>query len=164
VETRPSLDSQPAIAISMSDNLIVLRPQGRLDLDATHALVAAVDAAGPESTVLIDLDGAVPEPEAVPGTRATFPASFEITTTIGRATIEVLGPGCVRLRSPQSHWTIDLNERRFCRSSRPLDRCFVAPDDWTSIRSIWATSDGVSVLTNGDAIISTATRWVSAVA
>jgi hypothetical protein len=155
VKTRPSLDDQPGIAISMADSLIVVRPNGRLDLDATHALVAAVDAAGFGSTVLIDLDGSASSPVAVTG---------GLSTTFDRATIEVVGPGCVRLRSPQSYWTIDLNERRFCRSSRPLDRCFVAADDWTEIRSISVTNDGVSVLTCADSIISTATRWVSAVA
>src|SRR5215208_1522423 len=71
VKTRPSLDDQPGIAISMADGLIVMRPNGRLDLDATHALVAAVDAARFDSTVLIDLDGSSSSPVAVTGRIST---------------------------------------------------------------------------------------------
>jgi hypothetical protein len=164
VETRPSLDDQPAIEISMSDDLIVVRPQGRLDVDATIALVEAVDAAVANCTVLLDLDGSAPEAEMVADRPHACHPSFGVTTTIERATIEVIGAGCVRLRSPHSHWLIDLNHRRFCRSSRPVDRCFVAPDEWTPIRSIWATEGGVCVLTRNEAVISTATRWRSAVA
>lgn len=164
MEIRPSLDNQPAIEVSMSDDLIVLRPEGRLDLDATHALVAAVDAASGSAMVLIDLEGSMPRADVITDRPHACHPSFGLTRTIERATIEVIGPGCVRLRSPHSHWTIDLNQRRFCRSSRPLDRCFVAPDGWTPIRSIWATADGVCVLTKNEAVISTTTRWVSAVA
>jgi hypothetical protein len=34
--------------------------------------------------------------------------------------------------------------------------------DWIGIRNVWAASVGVAVLTNDDAIISTATPWVAA--
>jgi hypothetical protein len=36
-------------------------------------------------------------------------------------------------------------------------------DDWTPIRSVWAASVGVAVLTEDDSIISTATPWVAEV-
>ena len=48
----------PAIAVSMIGDIVVLSPRGRLDLDATYALVQAVDAAScSDRKVVIDLDG-----------------------------------------------------------------------------------------------------------
>ena len=48
----------PAIAVSMVGDIVVLSPRGRLDLDATYALVQAVDAASSsDRKVVIDLDG-----------------------------------------------------------------------------------------------------------
>jgi hypothetical protein len=153
----------PTIAISMVGDLVVLQPHGRLDLESTHTLVNAVDAAGADSTVVIDLDGSAHRSSD----ELSYPTSAtSIVTEVlpSVPTIEVVAPGCVRLSSPRNHWTIDLTARRFCRSAGPVDRRFVPLEDWIPIRNVWATKDGVAVLTDGDAIISTATRWVAAVA
>ena len=157
------LDSvDPAIAVSMVGDIVVLSPRGRLDLDATRALVQAVDAASnADRKVVIDLDGSA---ELSPAdllfrTGATPPNGVPLPQT--QPTIGVIAPGCVRLSSPRGHWTIDLSERRFCRSAEPVDRRFVGIDDWIGIRNVWAASVGVAVLTDDDAIISTATPWVA---
>lgn len=161
--------SDPTIAVSMVGNLIVLRPSGRLDLESTRTLVNAVDAAaGTDTTVVIDLGGAPgsalgPDllPTALLDKVATGPHP---ETAVTLPTIDVIAPGCLRLSSPQSHWTIDLTERRFCRSAEPVDRRFIDPAYWTTIRNVWAGGDGVGVLTWDDSIVSTATRWIAAVA
>ena len=152
----------PSIAVSMVGDIVVLSPRGRLDLDATHALVQAVDAASAaDRKVVIDLDGSaeLSPAELLFRTEATPPNGVPLP--VSHATIGVIAPGCVRLSSSRGHWTIDLGERRFCRSAEPVDRRFVGVDDWTAIRSVWAAAVGVAVLTVDDAIISTATPWVS---
>jgi hypothetical protein len=158
------VSSDPSIAVSMVGDIVVLSPRGRLDLDATYALVHAVDAASSSDTkVVIDLDGSA---ELSPAdllfrTEATPPNGVPLPVT--RPTIGVVAPGCVRLSSSRGYWTIDLTERRFCRSAEPVDRRFVGIDDWIGIRSVWAAAVGVAVLTNDDAVISTATPWVAGV-
>jgi hypothetical protein len=163
VANHPIDPVDPSIAVSMVGDIVVLSPRGRLDLDATHALVHAVDAAsGSVRTVVIDLDGSaeLSPAELLFRTEATPPNGVPMPVT--QPTIGVIAPGCVRLSSPRGHWTIDLSERRFCRSAEPVDRRFVGLDDWTGIPNGWAASVGVAVLTIDDAIISTATPWVAA--
>jgi hypothetical protein len=153
----------PSISVSMVGDIVVLSPRGRLDLDATHALVQAVDAAScSDGKVVIDLDGSaeLSPAELLFRTEATPPNG--VPMPVSNPTIGVIAPGCVRLSSARGHWTIDLSERRFCRSAEPVDRRFVGIDDWTGIRNVWAASVGVAVLTVDDAIISTATPWVAA--
>ena len=155
------VSSDPSIAVSMVGDIVVLSPRGRLDLEATYALVNAVDAASSsDKKVVIDLDGSA---ELSPAdllfrTEVTPPNGVPMPVT--HPTIGVVAPGCVRLSSTRGHWTIDLTERRFCRSAEPVDRRFVGIDDWIGIRNVWAAAVGVAVLTNDDAIISTATPWV----
>jgi hypothetical protein len=152
-----------AIAVSMVGDIVVLSPRGRLDIDATYALVQAVDAAScSDRKVVIDLDGSaeLSPAELLFRTEATPPNGVPLPVT--RPTIGVIAPGCVRLSSTRGYWTIDLGERRFCRSAEPVDRRFVGIADWIGIRNVWAASVGVAVLTNDDAIISTATPWVAA--
>ena len=152
----------PSIAVSMVGDIVVLSPRGRLDLDATQALVHAVDAASSsDRKVVIDLDGSaeLSPAELLFRTEATPPNG--VPMPVSHPTIGVIAPGCVRLSSTRGHWTIDLSERRFCRSAEPVDRRFVGIDDWTGIRNVWAASVGVAVLTIDDAIISTATPWVA---
>lgn len=160
----PADPVDPAIAVSMVGDIVVLSPRGRLDLDATYALVQAVDAAScSDRKVVIDLDGSaeLAPAELLFRTEATPPNGVPLPVT--QPTIGVIAPGCVRLSSPRGYWTIDLGERRFCRSAEPVDRRFVGIDDWTGIRNVWAASVGVAVLTADDAIISTATPWVAGV-
>jgi hypothetical protein len=152
----------PSIAVSMVGDIVVLSTRGRLDLDATPALVHAVDAAScSDRKVVIDLDGSaeLSPAELLFRTEATPPNGVPMPVT--HPTIGVIAPGCVRLSSTRGYWTLDLSERRFCRSAEPVDRRFVGIDDWTAIRSVWAASVGVAVLTADDAIISTATPWVA---
>jgi len=157
VVAMPRSESTPSIEISMDGDLIVLRPNGQLDLETTYSLVSAVDAgADADASVLIDLDGSGARPAADHGLRLVGEA------TATQPTIDVVAAGVVRLSSPHSHWMIDLGEARFCRSATPISRRFVAPDEWTGIRTIWATREGVSILTDTDAIISTSTRWIAA--
>ena len=166
MQDRPfTMNSDPMIDISMVGDVVVLRPVGRLDLDSTHALVSAVDAASEsDTTVVIDLDGSAQWTRTDPMFRgATPPYGTVLATGAIQPTIGVIAPGCVRLSSPNNHWTIDLGERRFCRSAQPVNRRFVGIDDWIPIRNIWAASDGVAVLTVDDSIISTATPWIAGV-
>jgi hypothetical protein len=158
-------DGDARINVSMVGNVVVLRPRGRLDLESTHALVTAVDAASDADTaVMIDLDGTAPEnaAELVYRSSPTPPYGMPLTLATSVPTIGVIGPGCVRLSAPNNHWTIDLSERRFCRSAEPVDRRFVPAENWTSIRNIWAASEGVAVLTLDDSVISTAIPWIVA--
>jgi len=159
-----TMSSDPLIDITMVGDVVVLRPIGRLDLDSTHALVSAVDAASEsDTTVVIDLDGSEQWTQTDPMFRGATPPYGTPVAGQMLPTIGVVAPGCVRLSSPNNHWTIDLTERRFCRSAQPVDRRFVGIDDWTPIRNIWAASDGVAVLTVDDSIISTATPWIAGV-
>jgi hypothetical protein len=152
------------IAVSMVGDVVVLSPRGRLDLDSTIALVNAVDAAsGSDNKVVIDLDGSAELSPAELLFRSEATPPNGVPLPVSAPTIGVIAPGCVRLSSPRQHWTIDLSERRFCRSADPVDRRFVGLDDWTPIRSVWAASVGVAVLTTDDSIISTATPWVAEV-
>lgn len=158
ISTSPGAAS---ISVSMVGDIVVLSPRGRLDLDSTHALVTAVDAAAGDGRVVIDLDGSaeLAPAELLFRSEATPPNGVPMPVT--KPTIGVIAPGCVRLSAPGQHWTIDLSERRFCRSAEPVDRRFVGAADWTPIRNVWAASVGVAVLTDDDAIISTATPWVA---
>lgn len=156
-----NVPSDPMIAVSMVEDIVVLTPRGRLDLDATYALVQTVAAAASNNKVVIDLDGSA---ELSPAdllfrSEATPPNGVPMPVT--SPTIGVIAPGCVRLSSPRNHWTIDLSERRFCRSADPVDRRFVGIADWTPIRNVWAAPVGVAVLTADDSLISTATPWVA---
>ena len=64
----------------------------------------------------------------------TMASRLRGATVTAKPTIDVVAAGVVRLSSPHSHWMIDLTERRFCRSATPVNRRFVAPDEWTGIR------------------------------
>jgi hypothetical protein len=154
----------PAIAVTMVGDILVLSPRARLDLEATHALVQAVAAAScSDGKVVIDLDGSAELSPAELLFRTEITPPNGVPLLITEPTTGVIAPGCVRLSSSRGHWTIDLGERRFCRSAEPVDRRFVGVDDWIGIRNVWAASVGVAVLTNDDAIISTATPWIAGV-
>ena len=90
----------PAIAVSMIGDIVVLSPRGRLDLDGSAELAPAE---------LLFRTGVTP-PNGVP-------------LPVTHPTIGVIAPGCVRLSSSRGHWT---NSRRLgCgrwvlrRASRP---------------------------------------------
>ncbi len=150
---RPVPPCEPALSISMLDDLVVIRPRPRLDRCGTQTVVMAVAGATESgSTVLIDLGGpdgygSRPHPlgagvVACPSSLATVPA-----------------PGCVQLVFHDQSWTLDLPARRFCRSATPVTPSFVRPADWTCMTSIWVTAEQTSVLTADGTLVSAAVSW-----
>ena len=135
---------EPAITISMCDDLVVICPPSPLGLDSTHALVAAA-AAGVlgGSMVMIDLDGETDSSELV----ALGPISdglVDPTAVAGH--VGVVGAGCVRLSTADSYWTIDISEGRLFRAETIVDHHFVGRADWTSVQAIWLTCSSITAL------------------
>jgi hypothetical protein len=151
----------PPITVSMDGDLVVIRPERRLDRDASMALIAVINAAVVAgATALIDLErGIRPRTQVVAARRShgsetpRRPADISRSVT-ARNGITLAGPGCIRLATTRSCWTIDLTARRFCRSATPLEARFVAPDFWIGVRQIWITADSVTAITTADSLIS----------
>ena len=153
----------PSIAVSMVGDIVVLSPRGRLDLDATHTLVQAVDAAScSDRKVVIDLDGSaeLSPAELLFRTEATPPNGVPMPVT--------------HRRSESSRRDACGSRRRagIGRSTSASGASVAAPS-----RSIGASSASTTgpasatcgrrasawrCLTADDAIISTATPWVAA--
>lgn len=144
----------PTVGISMHDDVVRLEVCRRLDLEATIALVDAVDAAVlAGATVLIDLrcdGGRLPPADEVvtahPG-----------TDTVGR--LDVRGSGYVQLAADGSCWMIDLVGARLCRGAGRIDPCFVASTAWTPIDAIWIARESVHALTTEGDYLTRAVRW-----
>ena len=152
----------PPITVSMDGDHVVIRPERRLDRDASMALIGAINAAVMAgATALIDLERGIR-----PRTRVVAPAR---RPHVGEAPwrladmsksesanngITFAGPGCIRLATTRSCWTIDLSARRLCRSATPLEARFVAPDFWIGVRQIWISADSVTAITTADSLIS----------
>ena len=150
-------ERDPAISISMDDDQVVIRPQRRLDHEATVALNAVLNAAViAGSTVVVELElddrtGAhptSPAPHAVACKFTRDQASGTVTEVV------TAGPGCITIASTGSWWTIDLVNRRFCRSATPVDPRFVGLDLWIGVRKVWVSAARMTVLTAGDTLIS----------
>ena len=152
----------PPITVSMDGDQVVIRPERRLDRDASMALIAAINAAVVAgATVLIDLErGIRPRNQVVAPARRSHaretprrPADISRSVT-ARNGITLAGPGCIRLVTTRSCWTIDITARRLCRSATPLEARFVAPDFWIGVRQIWISADSVTAITTADSLIS----------
>lgn len=141
-------------AVSMHDDLVVVGLPTWLDRSATTTLLAVVGAATECSlTVLVDLDH---DPNDATS-RATCTADSAIAARW--AGPWVVGEGCVGLRTASAYWTFDLNRRRLFRSEAPIDTRFVEPHRGVSIRKVWATHSGTTVLTSDDDYLSAAAGW-----
>ncbi len=145
---------EPAITVSMQDEQIVIRPQRRLDREATVVLNAVLNASVTAGTMtVLDLDGVLRSSATISafahrGVDDGAPAQEQ------RNEVFVAGLGCIRISSLGSWWTIDLERRRFCRSATPVDPRFVAASLWTGVRRLWLSSSTVAVLTTDDCVIS----------
>jgi hypothetical protein len=152
---RPELPCEPALSISMLDDLVVIRPRRRLDRCGTETLVMAVAGATEAgATVLVDLGPGEGERTIRPlgplGTgMAPCPESHAV----------VPAAGYVRLGFNGQCWTLDLPGRRFCRSTAPVLPSFVEPAHWTPITSILVTDDHTAVLRTDGTMVSAPVTW-----
>jgi len=145
------------VTISMCDEHVVICPPSHLDLDSTHALVAAA-AAGVlgGSTVMIDLDTHTASSELV----ALGPITdgrVDPVAVAGR--VDVLGAGCVRLSTADSYWTIDIAEGRLFRTETIVDHHFVGRADWTCVQAIWLGCSSITALCMDGSYISARVIW-----
>jgi hypothetical protein len=153
---------EPAVTISMIDDVVVVRPRPPLDLDATDALVDAVasvvasgatvmlalheDTTGAHVSSTFDRDDAVQAPDPVDH---------------GRGTARAFLPGFVRLDSGRGTWTLDLLAGRLCRSEGPVKPSFVQPGEWIGIEAIWVTRSRFRVLTSDGVYLTANMAWTS---
>ncbi len=147
---------EPGISVAMESDLIVVHPRRDLDRPATETFVAVVDAAtrlGVTVSVPFDTD-AGPDPLS-----GVIDPELEGHRANGGGPAEVVGPGRIRLHSSAAWWTIDVGRRRVCRSERSVDWRFVAPEWWTSIRSLWVAGGRVAVITDAGECLSIAASW-----
>lgn len=147
----------PPITVSMDGDHVVIRPERHLDHDASMALISAVNAAViAGATALIDLEqGTRSTARAVgPARRAGGQESPRRPVDAALSGITLAGPGCIRLRTTLSYWTVDLATRRFCRCTTPLEARFIGSDFWIGVRKLWISAESVSALTVTDSLIS----------
>lgn len=158
VPTTPVLDENEAgVRISMSDDLVVIRPPRRVDVDTTHVLVdAAASAISAGAVVMVDLDH-----ESTDDLLWFRPRRDDTTASVtdegGPAA--VLGAGWVRLSTRDSYWTIDVARGRLYRADTLVDPHFVAEAAWTGVRALWVTRTHVTALTADGTYVSTRTSW-----
>jgi len=148
---------EAAVTISMCDEHVVICPPSHLDLDSTHALVAAA-AAGvlSGSTVMIDLDTHIDSSELV----ALGPITDSRVDPVAVAGhVDVLGAGCVRLSTADSYWTIDIAEGRLFRAETIVDHHFVGRSDWTYVQAIWLGCSSITALCIDGSYISARVVW-----
>ncbi len=151
------LGRESAVTISMCDDHVVICPPSHLDLDSTHALVAAA-AAGVlgGSTVMIDLDNETDSRELVARGPITG-GGIDPVAVAGH--VDVLGAGCVRLSTADSYWTIDIAEGRLFRAETIVDHHFVGRTDWTSVQAIWLGCSSITALCADATYISARVIW-----
>jgi hypothetical protein len=158
----PTADVRPehlpsTIAVSMDDDVIMIRRHGEFDRETTETLLEVIDAATSCGTpVLIDLDGSGPSP-AMTISPCTASHAVASDTTWGEPT--VLAPGCVRVASSSTYWTFDLGRGRLFRSDEPIDHRFVEPSAWIGIRKVSVTESTTSVLTDDGTVMTTPAAW-----
>ena len=155
------LDSNDAsVMVSMCDDHIVISPSTRLDLAATRALInVAASAIRSGSIVMIDLDPDTPSDDLIShGPVSGRPAALLCG---GEGSVRLLGPGCIRVATTESHWTIDLSLSRLFRSEKPIEPFFVSTDRWTPIRALWASCESITALANDGTYLSCRTVWTT---
>lgn len=149
---------EPSIKVSMVRGQIVIQPIGRLDDDGIEALLdalAGAQAAG--ATVVFDLAAmdrdhrsafsmTVPC-DAPNGRRASRPGSSRPLDG------EIVGPGCIRLASTTSWWTVDVAGRRLSRAAARLDPRSVAAEAWVPVRTVSISPRELSAVTGDGAFI-----------
>lgn len=148
---------EPTLGVSMFGDHVVIRPPRHLDLDLTLVLVDAVGAAiRGGSSVMIDLDADTDSPDLVavgPSAQGSQP------TAVDNGSVDVLGPGYVRLSTADSRWTIDISRERLFRSDGAVDPSFVPTEVWTPIRAVWLTCSALTALCVDGSYISGRPSW-----
>jgi hypothetical protein len=141
----------------MCDDHVVICPPSHLDLDSTHALVAAA-AAGVlgGSTVMIDLDHETDSHELV--ARGPIAVGWVDPAAVA-GHVDVLGAGCVRLSTADSYWTIDIAEGRLFRAETIVDHHFVGRANWTYVQAIWLGCSSITALCTDGSYISARVIW-----
>jgi hypothetical protein len=148
------------VTVSMFDDHVVINVPQRLDLDATEVLMNAASAAVRSGvTVVIDFHASTSREDLI----ASGPPSAAGATThpIAPGGVSILGAGRVRLATADSFWTIDVAHGRLFRAEKPIEPCFVAPDDWIAIRALWANCESVTALTSDGTYLSTRAVWAT---
>ncbi|WP_148288586.1 hypothetical protein [Ilumatobacter nonamiensis] len=159
--TNPTPDEgESGVLVSMADDLVVIRPAQRVELDTTHVLVdAAASAVTAGALVMVDLDHETDSDDLLwfrPRHDDTTPS---LASEPGVA--EVLAPGWVRLSTRDAYWTIDVARSRLFRSETLVDPHFVADPAWTGVRALWISCTHVTALTADGSYLSTRTAWTS---
>jgi hypothetical protein len=155
------LDSvDPCVKVSMYDNHIVISPSTRLDIASTRALISvAASAIRSGSNVMIDLDPNTPSDDLIShGPVSGRPAAL---LGDGDGSVRLLGPGCIRIATTESYWTIDLSLSRLFRSEKPIELYFVSTDRWTPIRALWASCESITALADDGTYLSCRTVWTT---
>lgn len=164
VPTIPALDgAEPSVLVSMSDELVVIRPPRRVDVDTTRVLVdAAASAITAGAVVMVDLDRG-PTGDSLRGFRPRQDTTATAVDCASRGA-EVLGAGWVRLSTRHAFWTLDVARGRLFQADTLIDPHFVAEREWTAVRAFWITCTHVTALTEDGTYVSTRTSWTSATA
>ncbi len=127
------------------------------DLDLTLVLIDATEAAVRGGlSVMVDLDPAAESRELY---AAGLSATAGGSAPSAGGSVALLGPGCVRVRTVESIWTIDLSRGRMFRSDSAIDPFFVTPEAWTSVRAIWLSCASVMALTADGSYLSARSAW-----
>lgn len=156
----PKLDrTEPSVLVSMSDDLVVIRPPRHVELETTHVLVdAASSAVTAGAVVMVDLDPGAASDDL----RSFRPRDDSDPSDAESRAVEVLRPGWVRLSTRDAYWTIDIARGRLFRADALVDPHFVADREWTEIRALWITCTYVTALSTDGTYLSTRTSWRSA--
>lgn len=158
----PTLDHpEPGVLISMTDDLVVIRPPAHVDVDTTRVLVdAAASAITAGAVVMVDLDRNHSGETDLQRFRPR--QDPDVTTDAASRGAEVLGAGWVRLSTRHAYWTLDLARGQLFRADSLVDPRFVAEREWTKVRAFWITCTHVTALTDDGTYISTRTSWTNA--
>ena len=148
VDAGPQRDAGPRLVIGMGGPNLVVRIDGSIDRDDTDCLVDVINAAGETDTVVVVDPSPIRCDELFAGdvmpTHAGACAGHLDCRPV-RAT--VVGNGVIRLRAESAWWMIDVARGRLCRTSRPVEPCFVPVDQWTDVVAVVVAPTRLRALT-----------------